>query len=107
MEIPHRRKNQGNVYQVRIDVTLPQQGELAVSHYPGGNIKAHEDVFLAVNNAFRAIERQIQKRKSCTNGKTKSRDPSQPLGQIIRLFQEDGYGFIEAPDGLEIYFHKN
>jgi cold shock CspA family protein len=25
----------------------------------------------------------------------------------VKVFGEDGFGFIETPDGAEIYFHKN
>src|SRR3546814_16347819 len=30
-----------------------------------------------------------------------------PHGKIARLFGYEGYGFIETPDGREIYFHQN
>jgi cold shock CspA family protein len=30
-----------------------------------------------------------------------------PRGRVIRLFREEGYGFLETPDGREIYFHRN
>jgi len=25
----------------------------------------------------------------------------------VKLFSEEGYGFLETPDGREIYFHRN
>jgi cold shock CspA family protein len=30
-----------------------------------------------------------------------------PEGRIIRILREEGYGFIEATDGRELYFHRN
>jgi cold shock CspA family protein len=30
-----------------------------------------------------------------------------PEGQVLRLFPEEGFGFIAGPDGREIYFHRN
>jgi cold shock CspA family protein len=30
-----------------------------------------------------------------------------PRGRVTRLFPEEGYGFLEAADGREIYFHRN
>jgi len=30
-----------------------------------------------------------------------------PHGRVIRLFPDQGYGFIAAPDGRELYFHRN
>jgi len=26
---------------------------------------------------------------------------------VVRLFPDDGYGFIETADGQEVYFHRN
>jgi cold shock CspA family protein len=28
-------------------------------------------------------------------------------GKVVRLFPYEGYGFVAASDGREIYFHKN
>lgn len=33
--------------------------------------------------------------------------PVPPHGHVARLFAEEGYGFIESSDGLEVYFHRN
>jgi cold shock CspA family protein len=30
-----------------------------------------------------------------------------PQARVTKLFPVDGYGFIETPDGREIYFHSN
>ena len=29
------------------------------------------------------------------------------IGVVRRLMREDGYGFLEGADGLELYFHRN
>jgi cold shock CspA family protein len=34
------------------------------------------------------------------------REPT-PEGEVVRLFPYEGYGFIRAPDGREVYFHKH
>ena len=36
----------------------------------------------------------------------KSHDP-QPYAVVCRVFPEEGYGFIETPEGKEVYFHGN
>ena len=37
-----------------------------------------------------------------------ARAHSRPLhGTVARVFQERGYGFLEAEDGHEVYFHQN
>ncbi|MBI2902200.1 MAG: cold shock domain-containing protein [Candidatus Methylomirabilis oxyfera] len=30
-----------------------------------------------------------------------------PRARVGKLFSEEGYGFLETPDGREIYFHRN
>ena len=40
------------------------------------------------------------------NGRVKSHEV--PLhGKVLQLFPDQGYGFVDASDGREIYFHKN
>lgn len=57
IEDPHRHQHKGKLYHVRIDLTVPQQ-ELVVSHDPG-NDHGHEDVYVAIRDAFEAAERQL------------------------------------------------
>jgi cold shock CspA family protein len=30
-----------------------------------------------------------------------------PHARVTKLFPEEGFGFLETPDGREIYFHEN
>lgn len=58
VEEPHRSHHQGKLFSVHINVTLPQ-GEVVVSHDPQDN-HAHEDVYVAVRDAFNAAYRQLE-----------------------------------------------
>jgi len=58
VEAPHKHHHQGNTYQVRIDMTVPD-GELVISRDRGQN-HAHEDPYVAVRDAFDAVRRQLQ-----------------------------------------------
>ncbi len=31
----------------------------------------------------------------------------QPHAKVSKLFPQEGYGFLETPDGREIYFHRH
>ena len=53
-----RNQRQGNHYEVRLEVRVPGT-ELAVSNQPGDR-RAHEDVYVAVRDAFDAMERQLK-----------------------------------------------
>ena len=53
VEAPHSHHHKGNLYHVRIDLTVPD-GELVVSRAPKEH-HAHEDPYVAVRDAFDAI----------------------------------------------------
>ena len=94
----------GNLYQVRIDITVPG-GEIVVSRDSGLN-HAHEDIYVAIRDAFKAARRQLEDHLRRTRRKVKKHEMP-PHGRVIEYFPEDGYGKILAPDGREIYFHEN
>ena len=52
------RGNKGRDYRVRMDLTLPT-GVVAVEHDHPNN-RPHEDVYVAIRNAFRAARRQLE-----------------------------------------------
>lgn len=58
---PHKNHQKGNLFEVRIEVRVPGT-ELAVSNNPG-DIHAHEDAYVAIRDAFDAMQRQIKKWK--------------------------------------------
>jgi ribosome-associated translation inhibitor RaiA/cold shock CspA family protein len=96
-----RGHHKGKVYQVRIDLTLPGE-ELVINREHRYN-PAHEDVHVAVRDAFNALERQIKGQARRMRGQVKLHEvPTH--GRIVRMFPD--HGFITTPDG-ELYFHRN
>ncbi len=53
VEMPQRHKHQGKLHSVRIDLTVPGV-ELVANH------AQHEDVYVALRDAFDAITRQLE-----------------------------------------------
>jgi ribosomal subunit interface protein len=53
IEMPQRHKHQGKLHSVRIDLTVPG-AELVANH------AQHEDVYVAIRDAFTAITRQLE-----------------------------------------------
>jgi len=104
IEAPHKHHRKGNRYEVRIDLVIPD-AELVVNNKPG-DVNAHEDVYVAIRDAFDAIERQLKKRSDRLKGEVKSHEP--PLqGRVAELHPEDDFGRAETVDGRLIYFHRN
>jgi cold shock CspA family protein len=67
----------------------------------------HEQLPTVLRNAFGAMRRQLKKLVEKQHGNIKTHPAQEVGGLVVRLFREQGYGFIKSPDGEEIYFHKN
>jgi cold shock CspA family protein len=63
-------------------------------------------VYVAIRAGFKAMRRQLQDYVCCLRRDVKTHHPA-PHAKVGKLFPREGYGFIETPDGREIYFHKN
>ncbi|HEY9799769.1 MAG TPA: HPF/RaiA family ribosome-associated protein [Leptolyngbyaceae cyanobacterium] len=104
VDAPHRHQRNGKLYQIRIDITVPT-GEIVVNRDPPEH-QSHEDIYVAIRDAFDAAKRKLQDHTSLLRQETKTH-AEQPHGRIASLFSDEGYGFIEIPDGSEVYFHRN
>jgi ribosomal subunit interface protein len=56
---PQHRHHKGDIYHVRIHLAVPGVPDVAVSREPGGD-GAHEDVYVAIRDAFKTARRQLQ-----------------------------------------------
>lgn len=98
VEVPHKHKHQGRMFNVRLDITVPGN-ELVVNREPD------EDVYVALRDAFNAARRQLEDYGRRQRGEIKAHAPVL-RGKVIRLIPEEDYGFIAGPDGHELYFHR-
>ena len=106
VEKPQEHQKSGNPFRVRIDVTVPPEHELVVIREAGeGDL--HERLPTVIRDAFGAMRRQLRKLVEKQRRDVKSHPEQEVAGFVIRLFREQGYGFIKSLDGQEVYFHKN
>jgi ribosomal subunit interface protein len=103
---PTRRKQQGNLFCVTIDITLPG-AELAVGQGSHGDSHANENVYVAMRDAFDAMEKQLKAYMAHRRHENRVHISPQPHARVSRIFPQDGYGFLTTADGREIYFHTN
>jgi len=75
LETGHRHHRHGNVYQVRVDLTVPG-GKIVVNREPGED-HAHEDLHVAIRDAFDAARRRLQDHMKRLNGVRKQHAPPQ------------------------------
>jgi cold shock CspA family protein/ribosome-associated translation inhibitor RaiA len=99
------RHRQGDLYQVKLQITVPGAADIMIDRNPSAD-HAHEDPYVAIRDAFAAARRKLQDVRRRAQGKVKVHE-TPPHGTILRLFPDEGYGFIGASDGREIYFHRN
>ena len=79
LEAAHRRHRQGTIYHVSIELAVPG-GKIVVNREPGEN-HAHEDMHVAVRDAFDAARRQLQDHMRRLDGQTK-RHEAPSVGHI-------------------------
>ncbi|MBE0575760.1 MAG: HPF/RaiA family ribosome-associated protein [Desulfuromonadales bacterium] len=104
VEAPHKHQHKGRLYQARIDISLPGK-TFAASSEQNLN-QAHEDVYVAVRDAFDAVQRQMQESIYRQKGHIK-RHEAVPYGRISELHPEGDFGRILSAEGKDIYFHRN
>jgi ribosomal subunit interface protein len=102
VEAPHRRHRHGKLYRIRIDLSLP--GKDVFVDRAGPQDHAHEDVYVAIRDAFDAAVRQLEDHARRMRGDVKAHEVPDH-GRIARLLGD--YGFIDDTDGREVYFHRN
>jgi ribosomal subunit interface protein len=103
VEKEHRHRHKGNLFRVRIEIDAPGK-ELAVTH-TGPRDHAHEDVYVAIRDAFNAAVRRLEDHVRERGGKVKAHEA--PLHGTVRMVDhEGGFGFVETAEG-EVYFHRN
>jgi ribosomal subunit interface protein len=102
VEARHHRQHKGKLYNVRVHLTVPG-AEISGTHSRPKD-HAHEDVYVAIRDAFDAIARQLEEHARVARGDVKSHET--PMhGKVIRIGAD--YGFIETADGNDVYFHRN
>src|SRR5687767_7964672 len=87
VERPSNHHNEGGPYRVRVDITVP--GSELVAN------KEAEDLNTAIRDAFDAAERQVEEFSRRRRGEVKT-PVGPPTGRVIRIFPEEGFGFVEA-----------
>lgn len=105
LEVPGHRHRHGKHFRVRIELAVP--GERLVVGRDPAQTKTHEDLVAAINAAFQEARRQLEDHARRADHRVRAHPRAGPSrGKVLRLFREDGYGFLETADGREVYFHE-
>lgn len=107
VERPHQNRQTGNPYRCRVELSLPRKRELVASKE--AMTERHVELRTVIGRAFDAMERQLRAATKPHEhrlplGRAQEEEPLQ--GTVVRLFEDDGYGFILSEDGREFYMHE-
>jgi ribosomal subunit interface protein len=94
-----KHQHQGRQCEVEVDLRVPGHAEIV------SNRHHHEDVYVALRDAFASVTRQLEEVVREKRGDVKVHETPQH-GTIARLSREEGVGIIETDDGRELYFSR-
>jgi len=106
IEQPQEFQNSGNPYRVRISLRIPPGKELVVRRESGEGLM-HDSLPTVINDAFQAMRRQLQKLKEKQSGEVKVHTDPYETAIVVRVFPDEGYGFVRTLTDREVYFHQN
>ncbi len=107
VEAPHRQHRTGNLFEVRIEMTVPGK-TLMVDKEPhhAKEKYATADLRVAIRDAFKAAERQLKSFKQQISGEVKPHE-AQFHGHVTQIVPEQDHGFLLNKEGSQLYFHRN
>lgn len=106
VEKPQKHQRMGNPFRVRIDLRVPPGHEIVIKRESSeGDL--HDELTKVLHNAFEAARRQLQELVRRQRAEVKTHAEEQNMAFVVRLFPEQGYGFLKTPNDREIYFHRN
>jgi cold shock CspA family protein len=121
VEKPHRHRQDGRHFHIRIEVTIPGRNPIVVSHEPSlhGGLKdaereehrkeseiesVHRYGQVAVREAFDIARRRLEDFARAQRGMVKTHEIS-AHGRVVEISKIDGYGFIQT-DEYRVYFNR-
>ncbi len=106
IEQPQEFQRTGNPYRVRIAMRIPPGKELVVRRESGEG-EMHTPLRGVINDAFQAMQRQLTKAKRKTGVNVKAHAEPYETAIVVRIFKDEGYGFVRTLTDREVYFHQN
>lgn len=79
VEAPHKHHHKGRLFAVKLDITVPGE-EIVVSRSPDQD-HSHEDIYVAIRDAFNAARRQLEDYVRRRRGQVKHHQSSAQFDQ--------------------------
>ena len=78
VEAPHKHHHKGRLFAIKLDITVPGE-EIVVSRSPDQD-HSHEDIYVAIRDAFNAARRQLEDYVRVCRGQVKHHQTAAQLG---------------------------
>jgi cold shock CspA family protein/ribosome-associated translation inhibitor RaiA len=104
VEAGHGHGRQGHLFQVHFQVTAP--GGRIIANREHRQRQSHEDVHVALRDAYRAVRRRLQDHERQRRREVKHHAP-EPVGWVSELYPAEDFGRITTGDGRSVYFHRH
>jgi hypothetical protein len=107
VELEGRQHRTGNLFAIRIEMSVPGSADLVVSQEPHRAKQKYREPTLrtAIRDAFEAAERQLLDAKRQINGDVKPHE-TEMRGQISQIFHDQDRGFLLNNAGSQLYFTR-
>jgi ribosomal subunit interface protein len=102
IEAPHKQPHRSTVG-ITIDIGVP--GKDIVVKREQRHHESRDDAYQVINVAFEVAERQLEHHRTLARRDVKTHEGA-VYARIVRLYPEQGYGFIETPGRHDVYFHR-
>ena len=104
VDMPHKHHRNGNLFQIRIDLMVPDD-EISITREAAEHVE-NRDLDVAIRDAFKAAQRKLEDYVRRRRRWVKER-ADLPHARVRVLVPHADHGFLETLDGREIYFHRN
>lgn len=111
VEKSNNHHHKANIYHIRVSLNV--EGKEIIVSKESGTQSAGRDIHTALKHAFEVIPKKLKKMEiidgSAHPAHRKKREYYTVIehGQIASVFAEDGFGFLQTPQGSEVYFNKD
>ena len=107
VEVPHRGSRTAKPpIAISVEADVPGRGPV-IARDEEERREAKEDQTAALNRAFEAVERQLDKIVGIRSHDVGPHAAGGQSGIVVQLFPGQNYGFIEVDNSPELYFTRN
>ena len=103
VEGPRTRHRNGVSYKITLFIAMPERKDVAVDTH---DAPQREHPLVAIREAFDEAIRQVEEGQREMRGRVKQH-VAESHGRVTKFLTAEDCGFIETPDGREVYFHRN